>query len=650
MLAGSDSHHLYRQVTRLAVFVVAYHVAYLYGMTFSQDTPSPLWFPDSVLLCALLFSPHRTWWMYILAQLPIRFLVAVPEGAPAWFLVSCAVNDSLKALLAAFLLLRGSSVDMWFRNPKGFAKYLLVAVVLAPALSAVGGAASRTVLGSDFWTAWRQWFLGDALASLVLTPVLICLMQNAGRFRRASLARYIEVSLMVIGLGAGAYFAFDLEWNSLSPPFFLYLPVPFLLWAAMRFGPLGTSVVLSVISIWATFGALAGRGPFASTSSESLVLSIQLFLLVPTLPFLFLSVMKEQQDRTAAALRESEQRFRSLVDTAPIMVWMCDPRGLCNFFNKPWLDFTGVPIELQYGNGWADCVHPDDRVRSVEDFLLALRERRPFTLEYRLRRYDGEYRWVLDHGTPRYEADGSFLGYFGSCIDITDRREAEEKLRRLPRELMNAQEEERQRIGQELHDDLGQRVVALSMAINYLSQRVGEDAGLRSRFQDLHQESSDIIKGIAQLSHRLRPIALERLGLPAALQDLCEKSARRDGIRIVFNQKGALPKLIPWTVSIALYRVAQEALRNALAHSGSEYIRLDLIVSSLSIVMNVSDRGRGFEAGNDESGLGISGMAEIMKNIGGTLTINSEPDSGTTVSAAVSVSEEARTAVGSARG
>src|SRR5262245_365870 len=258
----------------LAVFEIAFYFAYSYGMAFTQNYPSPLWFPDSVLLCAFLTRSRNTWWMYIVAQLPVRFLVAVPPDMPVWFLPACFINDSLKAVLSASLLQRGPLVGMWFNSLRGFAKYLWVAVALSPALSAFGGAASRVALGAEFWTAWKQWFLGDALASLVLTPALLCLLLDLPGLRRTKLVRSVEVLLMAAGLIFAGYLAFGLDWNRLGTPFLLYLPVPFLTWAAVRFGPLGTSVVLSVLSIVATFGAFAGRGPFASSSSESVVFSI----------------------------------------------------------------------------------------------------------------------------------------------------------------------------------------------------------------------------------------------------------------------------------------------------------------------------------------------------------------------------------------
>jgi two-component system, LuxR family, sensor kinase FixL len=129
------------------------------------------------------------------------------------------------------------------------------------------------------------------------------------------------------------------------------------------------------------------------------------------------------------ALRESEARFRNVANTAPMMIWMSGMDKLCTFFNKGWLDFTGRQLEQELGNGWAEGVHRDDFDRCLEVYVSSFDARQPFTMEYRLRRSDGAYRWVLDNGTPRFEPDGRFLGYIGCCIDITERKLAQERFR-----------------------------------------------------------------------------------------------------------------------------------------------------------------------------------------------------------------------------
>ena len=141
------------------------------------------------------------------------------------------------------------------------------------------------------------------------------------------------------------------------------------------------------------------------------------------------SIDISERKRAEEALHESEERFRAMANTAPVMIWMSGADKLCSFFNKGWLDFTGRTLEQELGNGWAEGVHREDFDRCLGVYVNAFDARQEFTMEYRLRKYDGEYRWVLDHGVPRFSSDGTFLGYIGSCIDMTERRRAEEKFR-----------------------------------------------------------------------------------------------------------------------------------------------------------------------------------------------------------------------------
>ena len=150
-----------------------------------------------------------------------------------------------------------------------------------------------------------------------------------------------------------------------------------------------------------------------------------------------LLVVRNIDDRKRAEqqLRESEERFRTMADGAPVLLWMSGTDGLCDFFNEGWLRFTGRPIGHELGNGWAEGVHHEDFQRAMLVYMDAFVKREGFSMFYRLRRADGEYRWLLDQGRPRFAPDGSFMGFIGSCVDVTEERLAREALAKLNEDL-----------------------------------------------------------------------------------------------------------------------------------------------------------------------------------------------------------------------
>jgi len=145
----------------------------------------------------------------------------------------------------------------------------------------------------------------------------------------------------------------------------------------------------------------------------------------------FVAIIREitERKRTETALRESEALFHTLADTAPAMVWMADAAGSLTFLSKGWLDFRGRRLEEELNFGWAEGLHPEDYGRCLETFDEAVRAHKPYEMEYRMRRHDGEYRWLLDRGVPRWDSDGGLAGFIGICVDVTLRKQAEDALR-----------------------------------------------------------------------------------------------------------------------------------------------------------------------------------------------------------------------------
>jgi len=250
-----------RDVGYFLLFGLVYYIAYRHAMSLGQETASSFWYPDAVLLSALLVTRQNKWWMYLLGPLPIR-LFFVPSSSPLWFLLATYANDSLKAYLSALLL------QFFLKNPtrfdtlRDFLIFVVIAGLLSPAVSAFEGALSRSLLGHPFWPAWEQWFLGNALASIILTPLILYWVIGGWTVLRSQTLRTrFEAFLAFAGLGISAFFAFG---NKTAPPYpspvILYAPVPFLLWIAVRFGVRGASTALTGIAFLLFDGAARGHG------------------------------------------------------------------------------------------------------------------------------------------------------------------------------------------------------------------------------------------------------------------------------------------------------------------------------------------------------------------------------------------------------
>lgn len=261
-----------------------------------------------------------------------------------------------------------------------------------------------------------------------------------------------------------------------------------------------------------------------------------------------------ERDRAEQALRESEERFRLVANTAPVMIWMVGTNNQCTYVNKRWLEFTGRPVEAELGNGWLEQIHPDDLGATLEARKEGFRQRVTVEVQYRLRRHDGHYRWMLDLGVPRFNEDGSFAGYIGSCIDITERKQAEEPLATVGRRLIEAHEEERTWIGRELHDDINQRLALLSVELDRWLKDNPSKVLIRELIHHAQERITEVARDVQSLSHRLHSSKLDYLGLAKAASSFCKELSKNSNVEVTFRD-GGIPRILPKEISLCLFRV-----------------------------------------------------------------------------------------------
>lgn len=333
-----------------------------------------------------------------------------------------------------------------------------------------------------------------------------------------------------------------------------------------------------------------------------------------------------------AALERERSSFRALLDTSAMLVWKCDASGACDYFNRTWLDFTGRSEAEEAGDGWAAGVHPDDLPGCLDVFRGSLATGAPFQMEYRLRRHDGVYRWLLDAGVPIRGADGSLQGFLGSCVDITAMHEASDRLRALSHRLVNVQEEERRLLARELHDGLGQTLTGLAYGLRWCAQRCPDGQGeVGQRLNEMLRELEGAILEVRDLSRRLRPASLD-LGLVAALETEVAAFRRRTGVPCEFEAPEERVQLDSGR-ALSLFRVVQEALVNVARHARASRIAVRVSHGDGMVRLEVADDGRGFDeaALGSPDAFGLTGLRERLAPYGGRFRVERNEPRGTRV-------------------
>lgn len=292
---------------------------------------------------------------------------------------------------------------------------------------------------------------------------------------------------------------------------------------------------------------------------------------------------------------------------------------------------------------WSARIHPDDRVRvlgHLDDYLA--KKRQEFREEYRIRRGDGSWMWILDRGIALWDEAGRAVRMVGSEKNITERKQAETQLRQhqgqleaLTERLLKAQDRERQRIARELHDDITQRLAVLAVELGSLERSRPSDSPLEIHLASLRKAAAQLADDVHNFAYRLHPSLLEHLGLEAAVRDHIDEFRRRSGLQVRYVQR-SLPKSLPMDVATCLYRVTQESLQNVLKHAEASTVLVRLLGTAAGVGVCVCDDGKGFDPAAMEprsGGLGLISMEERVRLLKGTFRVRSHPGDGAEVHA-----------------
>ena len=636
-------------------FAIAYYFSFRFGTSFGPALASPFWFPDAILLCALLKSRREFWWIFILGTLPIRLYYGATIGLPTWFLIASFANDSAQVLVTVLLLRTFMRNPLRFEGVRDFAIFVAIAVALVPAVAAFGGAAAREAMGGNYWLAWLQWFMGDALAQLVVTPaILYWVFAMPWRVKTLDAKRVVEAAALAIGLVAATYWAFLGVGAVNIADIRIFLPLIFLLWAALRFGMMGASGAIAIVTGFLIVCALDGSGPFTGLTPGETAFALQNFVLLRAGPLQLVAALTEQRQRVERSLQESEARFRAMADSAPVLLWMSDTNKLGVFFNQGWLKFTGRTMQQELGNGWADGVHPDDLNHCLEICHGAFDSRRPFEVEYRLRRNDGEYRWILDVGAPRTGPNGEFAGYIGSALDITDRKGAEESNRALAHvQRLAIIGELTAAIAHELKQPLSaimSNADAAGTLLDTANPPLGEIREIVSDIRRADLRANEVLGQVRDFL-RKREVLMQPLDLNNAVADvlpLVVGDARKRRIELRTELAVDLPPV--FGNQTQLQQVLINLIVNGMdAMANTPEGRRDLVVRTARpngdarVEVSVTDRGSGIPSGSlprlfesffttraEGMGLGLSIARSIVESHGGRIWADNNPDGGAT--------------------
>ncbi len=617
-------------------FVLAFLAIHMGGQ---PGAITNVWFANAAAIAILATAPVSRWPLLLAVMAAANLAANVALRGNLALSASFVPGNLVEVLIGSWLLRRFDLARDFDTDIAAFGRAIVAGALLPQLAGATIGAATLQWHGfATFQGSWFGWYGDSTLGALTLLPLSLALRQMPRGAWRTQL--FSPAALMFAAGTVGAVFvAF---WTVPYPFVYLTLPLVASVFFVAPVATFGLCFVL-VLSICAglDYRWFQPKRYAAPWSQLFLYLPAAATVLPAQLLALVVSRMRRLLASTVASersLRDNEARLKLAMLTGRIGLQVWDHATKELYISPEWKQLLGYE-DHEIANrpeAWLALVHPEDRSRVDAEMKAYFADLKPgHELEFRLHHRNGDYRRVLARADPVHDTDGRAQRSIACYVDITERKQAEERLRELSRRLLEVEEIERRNINRELHDRIGQNLSALNLSLEIIrGQLLGNSLpAVRTRLDDAQVLLEATMKQVRNVMADLRPIALDDYGLIAALRTYAEPFSTRHGVPVTVSGKEPAPRL-PSAAETALFRIAQEALTNVAKHARARSIEVRLVTDNGRVELTISDDGIGFDpgpAGPECASWGLRTMRERAAAVGARLRVESAPQCGTHV-------------------
>jgi len=644
---------------RVALLVfAAYYLGARLGLalTFQPLPVSVLWPCNATLFAAMLLLPVEMWWLVAAAALPAHLLSELMGGIPLSMVLCWYLSNVAEALIGAAIVRSLLGAVNPFATARGVVLYLGASIAAATVSSFLD---SAFVLlnhwgGKGYWDVWSSRSLSNIAADLVIVPPVVTLAFV--HWDRVNLRRFDEAAALYIGLAVATIVALNTQLARDIPAAQACLPVPFMLWAALRFGPTGASTAFAFVAIATIWGAGHGVGPFSTGSSVESAHAVQIYLLCAGPTLLCLAAAAEEMRAGVASLRLGERRFRLVLQATRDMVYERDMGTNELWWNQDGLKHLGYGHEgdLSDFDALAERIHPDDRARAASARDVPLARGEPlWETEFRLRRPNGTYTHVHEQGFIVRDAAGEATHMIATLEDISQRVDIEERARQLGlASQRTAMAEFAAIVSHEINQPMSSiltNVEAGQILLGARPPRTAELGEVLEAIRDDNLRASEVVRHIRHFANK-GEVASERFDmneLARSVARLSLNAARRRGADIWIHA-GEIPAVRGDPVHIQqvllnLILNALDAMAQSPAHTRLVEVRTRVVDDGDMVEVAVRDRGSGIPPANlprifksffttkaEGMGLGLSIAHSLVLAHGGEIHAENNAEGGAT--------------------